>query len=157
MHFFLNAGCERGRGHTIPDSAAMAIKKLGGVLKHTLEELFGPTLHLSASSMELMFPSSFQRLGNAFYRSKVTSWMAAQEEDYRWTHHDIICFNSFWRLTHRISPPSFFFMFHYICSNIPSLKNWTIWHLLLNNSFIAQVSSAEKDFLQQSFLHKVPS
>ena len=61
----------------------MAVKKLGGALKHTLEELFGPTLHLSSSTLELTFPASFGRLQNAFYRSKVTSWMAAQEEDYR--------------------------------------------------------------------------
>ena len=33
--------------------------------------------------MELMFPTSFGRLSTTFYRSKVTSWMAAQEEDYR--------------------------------------------------------------------------
>lgn len=77
------AGCQQGAAGDLPESCVIAIEKLGGVLKHTLEELFGPTLHLSSSSMELMFPSSFQRLGNTFYRSKVTSWMAAQEEDYR--------------------------------------------------------------------------
>lgn len=65
------------------DTAGLAIKKLGEMLKHTLEELFGPTLHLSCATMELMFPTSFSRLSTIFYRSKVTSWMAAQEEDYR--------------------------------------------------------------------------
>ena len=66
--------------------AGLAIKKLGESLKHSLEELFGPTLHLSSASMELMFPTSFTRLSTIFYRSKVTSWMAAQEEDYRWAY-----------------------------------------------------------------------
>ena len=33
--------------------------------------------------MELSFPTAFERLHTAFYRSKLTSWMAAQEEDYR--------------------------------------------------------------------------
>jgi len=65
------------------DGSATAIKKLGEALRHTLEELFGPTLHLSSASMELTFPTSFHRLSTIFYRSKVTSWMAAQEEDYR--------------------------------------------------------------------------
>lgn len=30
-----------------------------------------------------MFPRAFERIGVGFYRSKITSWMAAQEEDYR--------------------------------------------------------------------------
>ncbi|EIE18912.1 patatin-domain-containing protein, partial [Coccomyxa subellipsoidea C-169] len=53
------------------------------VSQNSLEELFGPTLHLNASTLELSFPTAFQRLHISFYRSKLTSWMAAQEEDYR--------------------------------------------------------------------------
>jgi hypothetical protein len=44
---------------------------------------FGPTLHLTSSAIEAMFPRAFERIGVGFYRSKITSWMAAQEEDYR--------------------------------------------------------------------------
>lgn len=44
---------------------------------------FGPTLHLTSSAIEAMFPRAFERIGIGFYRSKITSWMAAQEEDYR--------------------------------------------------------------------------
>lgn len=51
--------------------------------QNSLEELFGPTLHLNASTLEVSFPTAFQRLHISFYRSKLTSWMAAQEEDYR--------------------------------------------------------------------------
>jgi hypothetical protein len=51
--------------------------------QNSLEELFGPTLHLNASTLELSFPTAFHRLHISFYRSKLTSWMAAQEEDYR--------------------------------------------------------------------------
>ena len=43
----------------------------------------GPTLHLNASTLEVSFKTAFQRLHTSFYRSKLTSWMAAQEEDYR--------------------------------------------------------------------------
>ena len=53
-------------------------------LQTALEELFGPTLHLNASTLEVSFKTAFQRLHTTFYRSKLTSWMAAQEEDYRW-------------------------------------------------------------------------
>ena len=52
-------------------------------LQNALEELFGPTLHLNASTLEVSFKTAFQRLHTTFYRSKLTSWMAAQEEDYR--------------------------------------------------------------------------
>ena len=51
--------------------------------QNSLEELFGPTLHLNSGTLELSFPTAFQRLHISFYRSKLTSWMAAQEEDYR--------------------------------------------------------------------------
>lgn len=52
-------------------------------MQNALEELFGPTLHLNASTLEVSFKTAFQRLHTTFYRSKLTSWMAAQEEDYR--------------------------------------------------------------------------
>ena len=52
-------------------------------LKASLEKLFGPTLHLSSATIELMFPTAAGRLHTSFFRTKITSWMAAQEEDYR--------------------------------------------------------------------------
>lgn len=52
-------------------------------LKTTLEDLFGPTLHLMPSTMAMTFPADFEKLSTRFYRSKITSWMASQEEDYR--------------------------------------------------------------------------
>ncbi len=52
-------------------------------VQNSLEELFGPTLHVNASTLEVSFPTAFQRVHISFYRSKLTSWMAAQEEDYR--------------------------------------------------------------------------
>lgn len=52
-------------------------------VQESLEKLFGTTLHLSASTIELTFPSAYERLHSTFFRTKVTSWMAAQEEDYR--------------------------------------------------------------------------
>ena len=67
-----------------PSASAMAVKKLGVALKASLEKLFGPTLHLSAGTIELMFPSAYERLHTGFFRTKITSWMAAQEEDFRW-------------------------------------------------------------------------
>lgn len=65
--------------------AAAAVRKLAAGLKATLQELFGATLHLSASTVAMNFPTAFNRLHISFYRSKITSWMAAQEEDYRYT------------------------------------------------------------------------
>lgn len=38
-----------------------------------------------------MFPRAFERIGVSFYRSKITSWMAAQEEDYRCNPEDPHC------------------------------------------------------------------
>ena len=51
----------------------------------SLEKLFGSTLHLSGSTIELTFPSAYERMHSTFFRTKITSWMAAQEEDYRCT------------------------------------------------------------------------
>lgn len=69
-------------GNTAP--AAAATHRLVTALRDMLSDLFGTTLLLNSSSVEAMFPTAFERLGTSFYRSKVTSWMAAQEEDYRW-------------------------------------------------------------------------
>ena len=67
----------------VNNPAAAAVRKLTAGLKATLQELFGATLHLSASTVAMTFPTAFDRLHVSFYRSKITSWMAAQEEDYR--------------------------------------------------------------------------
>lgn len=69
----------------VNNPAAAAVRKLGAGLKITLQELFGATLHLTASTVAMTFPTAFERLHVSFYRSKITSWMAAQEEDYRCT------------------------------------------------------------------------
>ena len=53
-------------------------------MQASLEKLFGSTLHLTGSTIELTFPSAYERLHSTFFRTKITSWMAAQEEDYRW-------------------------------------------------------------------------
>ena len=66
-----------------PDAASAAVRKLGAALKASLDELYGTTLHLTASNVALTFPTAFERLHVSFYRSKVTSWMAAQEEEFR--------------------------------------------------------------------------
>ena len=50
-------------------------------LKEALEKL-GPTLLLSGAKVGMAFPVVAERLSNRFYRSKLTAWMAAQEEDY---------------------------------------------------------------------------
>jgi len=42
----------------------------------------GPTLLLSGGKVGMAFPLVAERLRNRFYRSKLTAWMAAQEEDY---------------------------------------------------------------------------
>jgi len=68
----------------VNNPAAAAVRKLTAGLKATLQELFGATLHLSASTVAMTFPTAFDRLHVSFYRSKITSWMAAQEED-AWT------------------------------------------------------------------------
>ncbi|KAK9808186.1 hypothetical protein WJX73_006212 [Symbiochloris irregularis] len=64
-------------------TASMPIRKLAVALKATLEKLFGPTLHLSSATVEMTFPTAAERMHTTFFRSKITSWMAAQEEDYR--------------------------------------------------------------------------
>jgi len=65
-----------------PDPRSSASSNLCRKLKEALEA-WGPVLHLSSASMQLAFPAASERLHSAFYRSKVTSWMAQQEEDFR--------------------------------------------------------------------------
>lgn len=78
-----DSGCSRtGPGGAAAASSA-ATQQLGLALRDSLAALFGPTLHLTSSTLEAMFPTAFERMASAFYRSKITSWMAAQEEDYR--------------------------------------------------------------------------
>lgn len=57
--------------------------RLSGVLKQSLEESEGPCLALTWTTMKVLFPQVCHRLQVPFYRTKVTSWMASQEEDYR--------------------------------------------------------------------------
>ena len=52
-------------------------------MQASLEKLFGSTLLLSGSTIELTFPAAYERMHSTFFRTKITSWMAAQEEDYR--------------------------------------------------------------------------
>lgn len=76
------SACSRSGAAPSPTPSA-ATQQLGIALRDTLSALFGPTLHLTSSGVEAMFPTAFERMGTGFYRSKITSWMAAQEEDYR--------------------------------------------------------------------------
>jgi hypothetical protein len=71
------------------DSTAAAVAKHGVAarslalaLKETLQA-HGPVLQLNSVNMRSRFPGAFDRLHVLFYRSKITSWMAAQEEEYR--------------------------------------------------------------------------
>ncbi len=49
--------------------------------------MWGPTLLLNSAGVGGMFPTAFERLNLGFYRGKITAWMAAQEEEYRWVEH----------------------------------------------------------------------
>ena len=50
----------------------------------TALEAFGPTLALDRAAVAGRFADgTVARLGTKFYRSKLTGWMAQQEEDYR--------------------------------------------------------------------------
>ena len=64
----------------LPGQASMC-DKLASDLKKALSK-FGPTLLLSGNKVGMAFPLVAERLSNRFYRSKLTAWMAAQEEDY---------------------------------------------------------------------------
>lgn len=57
--------------------------RLSGVLKQSLADSEGPCLALTWTTMKVLFPQVCHRLQVPFYRTKVTSWMASQEEDYR--------------------------------------------------------------------------
>ena len=46
--------------------------------------MWGPTLLLTSDAVASLFPTAFTRLESPFYRSKITAWGAAQEEEYRW-------------------------------------------------------------------------
>jgi hypothetical protein len=52
-------------------------------LKHGLAETEGTCLTLTWQTIKVLFPQAGHRLQVPFYRTKVTSWMASQEEDYR--------------------------------------------------------------------------
>ena len=56
-------------------------EQVASQLKQALQKL-GPTLLLSGGKVGMAFPLVAERLSNRFYRSKLTAWMAAQEEDY---------------------------------------------------------------------------
>ena len=72
-----------GRAPPPAAAASAATQALGSALRDILTALFGPTLHLTSGVVDAMFPRAFERIGVGFYRSKITSWMAAQEEDNR--------------------------------------------------------------------------
>ena len=66
------------------DEAATAT--LAASLRDALARRFGPTLWLDERAARDAFadgPNPVTRLENAFYRSKLTGWMAQQEENYR--------------------------------------------------------------------------
>ena len=52
-------------------------------LKATFEQSCGRTLHVTSRMMEMSFPTAFSRLRAPFYRTKITTWMASQEEEFR--------------------------------------------------------------------------
>lgn len=61
----------------------MPARKLGVALKSTFEQSCGRTLHVTSRMMEMSFPTAFSRLRAPFYRTKITTWMASQEEEFR--------------------------------------------------------------------------
>ncbi|KAL6769235.1 hypothetical protein ACKKBG_A18025 [Auxenochlorella protothecoides x Auxenochlorella symbiontica] len=64
-------------------SAMDPVTRLATELRGTLELMWGPTLLLDAASIAAAFPTTHARLKSSFHRSKVCSWMAAQEEEFR--------------------------------------------------------------------------
>ena len=77
------AGAPNSRASNSKLSAQMAARKLGVALKATFEQSCGRTLHVTSRMMEMSFPTAFGRLQAPFYRAKITSWMASQEEEFR--------------------------------------------------------------------------
>lgn len=77
------AGVPAGAGAAATAQHCAAARHLALALKEALQA-YGPVLQLNSSNMRSRFPGAFTRLQVLFYRSKITSWMAAQEEEYRW-------------------------------------------------------------------------
>jgi lysophospholipid hydrolase len=67
----------------IPSDATTKINEFAGALQQALS-MFGSTLLLTSSVIDEIFEDgTARRLDNLFYRSKLTSWMAQQEEEHR--------------------------------------------------------------------------
>lgn len=64
-------------------ASLLAVKRLAAALKEGLGQ-YGPVLQLNSTNIGLLFPSAFEHLDVIFYRSKITSWLSSQEEEYRW-------------------------------------------------------------------------
>ena len=71
-----------GRHNTPGAAGLLAVKRLASALKESLGQ-YGPCLQLNSTSIGLLFPAAFERLDVLFYRSKITSWLSSQEEEYR--------------------------------------------------------------------------
>ena len=64
--------------------AMQAINKLARSLQSVLNSMWGKTLLLTSNDVAVRFPTEFEKLATSnFHRSKITSWMATQEEEYR--------------------------------------------------------------------------
>lgn len=63
-------------------ASLVAVKRCAAALKEALAT-HGSVLCVNSTSMGLLFPTAFERLDVLFYRSKITSWLSAQEEEYR--------------------------------------------------------------------------
>lgn len=76
------AGCPMHVGGSRAGAAACC-SHLAAALRSCLDSMWGPTLLLTSEGVGGMFPTAFSRLHQGFYRGKITGWMAAQEEEYR--------------------------------------------------------------------------
>jgi len=63
-------------------ASLVAVKRLAAALKEALSS-HGSVLCVNSTSLGILFPSASERLDVLFYRSKITSWLSAQEEEYR--------------------------------------------------------------------------
>ncbi|KAK9862379.1 hypothetical protein WJX84_007181 [Apatococcus fuscideae] len=77
------SGAPNSRASSSHTPASMPARKLGVALKATFEQSCGRTLHVTSRMMEMSFPTAFSRLRAPFYRTKITTWMASQEEEFR--------------------------------------------------------------------------
>ena len=69
--------------YLIPADPATKMNEFSNALQDALS-MFGSTVLLSSSAIDEIFADgTTQRLDNYFYRSKLTSWMAQQEEEHR--------------------------------------------------------------------------